>query len=130
MDIIPIIADYPLIEYYLMCGNNEVVYKEFDDRVIDLNGCRIFITHGHRYGVKDSTDRLENEAFKLDVNVCLFGHTHIQAIYKKDNPSNGNSLLFLNPGSISLPHPYSKCGYGMLDIDNDGAVEGSLHEYK
>lgn len=64
-----------------------------DELLLDIFGRKVFITHGHHYGVKESYDRIMYRALELNASVCVFGHTHIP-IYK---PSD--DLLTLNPGA-------------------------------
>lgn len=58
--------------------------------VLDLAGHFTFLTHGHIYG-EDNPVRLKKG------DILIQGHTHIQRKIQKDG------ILFLNPGSTSLP---------------------------
>ena len=62
-----------------------------------VNGLAFFATHGDAYGVEDGLERLQELAEANDIDVMLFGHTHIpyEGIYGKTR--------ILNPGSISYP---------------------------
>lgn len=66
---------------------------------------RFFATHGHIY--KEDTF-----PFKDSVEVYLTGHTHIQKLTLDD------SLVLLNPGSVSLPKQDSKAGYATYENHN------------
>ncbi len=57
----------------------------------------IFITHGHKYDVKNGLLRLRYKALELGVEIVLYGHTHISKIDYEDG------IFFVNPGSPSLP---------------------------
>ena len=61
--------------------------------VLDINGRKVFMTHGHKYGVKMSYDRIKYRALELGCSILIFGHTHIP-IYQ-----NEEDLLSLNPGA-------------------------------
>lgn len=39
------------------------------------DGIKIFFTHGHKWGVKYSTDRLFYKAKEIGAQIALFGHT-------------------------------------------------------
>jgi putative phosphoesterase len=66
----------------------------FGDGIIDIDGVKVFYTHGHDYGVKSDLTKLYFKAKSLGVNVVLFGHTHEKLILEKDG------ILFINPGSV------------------------------
>lgn len=69
---------------------------------LEVNGLRIFATHGHHYG-EDNPPPMR----KGDILLC--GHTHIPANRAHE------SFLYLNPGSVSIPKENSHHGYMILD---------------
>lgn len=87
--------------------------SEVDEMVLDFpimstystllfNNRRIFLTHGHIY----------NEDNKLAVSegdVVMSGHTHILKIEEIDQ------VLYLNPGSISIPKENNPHTYAVLE---------------
>lgn len=60
-------------------------------------GTKIFMTHGHLYGVNMSLTRLDLKAREIGASVVLYGHTHQLAA------EMAQGRLYVNPGSISLP---------------------------
>jgi len=54
------------------------------DMVMEFEGWRVFMTHGHRYYVKSGTYNLYHEARNQNCQVALFGHTH-QAFIKNED---------------------------------------------
>ena len=62
---------------------------------IEIDGVKILLTHGHRYGVKNGYLNLIMRAKELQVNAVIFGHTHIPEVFTEDG------VLFVNPGSCS-----------------------------
>lgn len=87
--------------------------------VYTLDGYEIFLTHGHLYDVKFGYEKLAYKAKELDVDIVLFGHTHIPEIFKYDD------ILFINPGSLGLPPNGYKSTYAILETGN-GKVEARL----
>lgn len=83
------------------------------EKVIEIEGKKIFISHGHEYGVKSSLDRIYYRGRELGADLVLFGHTHLAYIDKSD-------IILFNPGSISLPKPGKKASYGIIEIHKDG----------
>lgn len=72
---------------------------------------RIFMTHGHRYGVKYGLDTLAAAAMAEGASVALYGHTHhADARYV-------GGVLCVNPGHVC--YPYSTATYAELIIDGD-----------
>lgn len=74
----------------------------------ELGGKRVFMTHGHLFGVKNGLLRLEQEAKRLGADVALFGHTHCPYLRQEDG------VWLLNPGSCA----HRGC-YGVLEIDHN-----------
>lgn len=74
----------------------------------EFGGKRVFLTHGHLFGVKSGLLRLELEAKRLGADVALFGHTHCPFLKQE------NGIWLLNPGSCA----HRGC-YGVLEITND-----------
>ncbi len=105
---------YPSIPFYAVAGNCDFSQTDADvEQTIMLGGKTIYITHGHRYGVKQSYDRICYRAEEKNADICLFGHTHVPEIIRF-----GNTIV-MNPGSASLPRISNQPTYGMLDIEND-----------
>lgn len=87
--------------------------------IIDTPFCSLFLTHGHIYNKENVPPLKENTVF-------LSGHTHIPVVEKK------NGVLFLNPGSVSLPKGDSERGCivfkdGTFTFKNlDGEIKNSV----
>ena len=92
------------------CDINDLTLES--EKIIEINKVKIFMTHGHKYGVKSGIDRIYYRAKELNVNIVLFGHSHIPLNLVEDN------ILFLNPGSISLPRSGYKKSYGIVEISD------------
>ena len=84
-----------------------------DERLEIIGGLRIFMTHGHMYGVKGGYGAAVSYACREGADVLLFGHTHIPCqTYDSALP---RPLHILNPGSIGYRGDgfYS---YGIIEI--------------
>ncbi len=77
---------------------------------------KILATHGHRYGVKSSLERLKILARQNECDIILFGHTHSRFEHYSDG------LYILNPGSASCPRDGNKPSFGTLDISIYGVI--------
>lgn len=102
---------FPHIRLRAVRGNCDVRPREpeYDEFVVENK--RVFMTHGHLYGVKTSLDSILNAAFGRGADILLFGHTHIP--YNKIV----QGLLAVNPGSIGAIQKT----YAVLEIEH-GAV--------
>ncbi len=80
-----------------------------EEQILELDGKRIFLCHGHRYTVKSTTDLLMAKAIAENCEIALYGHTHRQAyLYLENIP-----LHLCNPGSIHGGY------YGLLHIEGN-----------
>ncbi len=95
---------------YAVCGNMDSFTAGPRERVVELSGARIFLCHGHNYGVKDSPLRVALRARELGCGVALFGHTH-RPLLDEDG-----GFLLMNPGSPSFPRGGSKRSMGILTL--------------
>lgn len=95
-------------EFTYVRGNCDSDMDTPEEKVTELGPLRIFQTHGHIYGVKQSAMRLRYRAMEVGANLVLFGHTHeITAICEND-------ILYVNPGSLLLPRSYFSATYALL----------------
>lgn len=79
------------------------------EELIDIMGTRIFLTHGHLYGVKYTYTELFYRARELEADLVLFGHTH-EAMNE-----DFEGIRLYNPGTTSR-RTYGDPGYGIIYI--------------
>lgn len=104
-------------EVYAVLGNCDSLNHFPKENLLDINGKKIFFTHGDLYNVKETLNSLFYKGVSLGADIILFGHTHISM------KETLNNILIMNPGSISKPHPLSKVGsIGILEIDAEGRI--------
>ncbi|MGL5278946.1 MAG: YfcE family phosphodiesterase [Cetobacterium sp.] len=98
---------FPDIKFYIVRGNCDIFDRKFnDDEILDIDGIKIFITHGHLYNVKKEMYTLEAIAEKYSVDAVCFGHTHIPYYTER------NGIKYFNPGALKDNR------YGVLLIEN------------
>ena len=85
-------------------GNCDMGVSEQTSRTLNIDGMKIYMTHGHIYGVKSGYDTVIDAAKSAGADVLLFGHTH-HAVYEMSG-----ALHVLNPGSIFDGN------YGLIEI--------------
>ena len=88
------------------------------DELVEVASRRIWLTHGHHYGVKQSTQDLVRWGKHHEVDAVIYGHTHVS-----DNHWCEGILIF-NPGSAYGNH----ATYGILDVDDKGQIVGSIFQ--
>ena len=86
------------------------------ERLIDIDGYKVLMCHGHTYGVKMSYMHLELHAKEVGADLALFGHTH-KLFYDKHN-----GLAMMNPGSIGAPLWGCMPSYGIITFDKEHDV--------
>ena len=69
---------------------------------LDINGLRIFATHGHLFG-EDNPPPLKHG------DILLCGHTHVCAYRRHEH------FTYLNPGSVSIPKENTPHAYMTLE---------------
>jgi len=74
-----------------------------DDIVLTVDGVKLLLTHGDRYGVKSSLYKLLLRARELGVKAVFYGHTHRADIKEEDG------IYLINPGSCTIFGDNSYC---------------------
>ena len=87
----------PLQGYYKVRGNCDFDRNFPEEEIIQLDGMKFLVVHGHLHGVKFGHGTLIARAKEVDADVVCYGHTHIALATKEDNH------LIINPGSIVYP---------------------------
>ena len=99
------------IPVYSVRGNNNVASKEPDFLVLKLGERKLFVTHGHRYHVRQGTETLCRAAREKDCDIALYGHTHMRYC------SFDEGVFVLNPGAVSGSYPSRKKTAAVLILD-------------
>jgi uncharacterized protein len=89
------------------------VRKELPEKtIVEIQGFKIGITHG--FGAPEGMVEKVRSKFTEEVNMILFGHTHVPHREEKDG------ILFYNPGSLSINMDRRELTYAILEIkDNE-----------
>lgn len=100
---------YPAIPLNAVKGNCDYG-PGLTDWVVELEGVRFLLTHGHLYGAKTGCSGLAAAGARCGADVICFGHTHRTA----DVQEPGWPRLF-NPGTIGGPYGQPTT-YGVLHV--------------
>ncbi|MCD7729606.1 MAG: metallophosphoesterase [Clostridia bacterium] len=95
-------------------GNCDLDKLGDDEYVMEVEGVKIFMCHGHMYGVKQQLYRLAQAAKEKRCSVALYGHTHTPRV------DEINGIKLINPGTLSR---YGRQTYCFMAVNNGRAVE-------
>lgn len=82
------------------------------EKIIEVAGHKIFLTHGHNYGVRYTQEYIMEAAESQGADIAVFGHTHMVENIK------GN-VLVLNPGSAAKPRDERRGSFMIMDLKKD-----------
>jgi len=130
-------AGYPERMYIAVRGNCDGFspYPLRGDETADLDGHRIFISHGDRFGVKLSPEGMRSAALSRGADIAIFGHTHKKYYefsyvgseeklkYAAMNPAGRcpDAVHLFNPGSIGAPKD-GRPSWGVIELKNGAAL--------
>ena len=102
---------YPHIPLVYVAGNCDRPSEgEPNEILLDLEGFRVLIMHGHLRNVKSTDHFMLNVARQKKANIVIFGHTHVPVDMFDDE------MKIFNPGSISRPVCGNRPSFGTLTI--------------
>ena len=84
----------------------EVQRSHNEENLFEIDGVKIFLTHGHLYDVKRSLSSIKEIGKKLNVSLVVFGHTHKPYIEKDED------MTLFNPGATEDGR------YGVIILEN------------
>ena len=121
LDLLPVRKQYPGLIIHQVQGNCDTNSSARLTRIIQSGRKKIFICHGHTFGIKNNLDSLVDTAFASEADVLLYGHTHIPCTdYRM-------AMEIMNPGSIgNVPDPT----YGVLEINGYNVKTKIVHVVK
>lgn len=99
------------IDRVRVTGNCDRGVKGEAERVLEMEGRRIYVTHGHKYHVKYDLNRLYYRALEERADIAIFGHSHERV------GEQAGKVLLLNPGSAWRPRDGEAPGFILLEIE-------------
>ena len=98
--------------FHIVKGNCDQFGLE--EKIVEVEGVKILLVHGHNHGVKSGYLRLSLYAKQKGCSVVIFGHTHIPFVSEEDG------LLMINPGTCSYYGQMKT--YACISISNGKAT--------
>ena len=84
-----------------------------DELLFDIEDKLKFLCHGDKYDVKYGLDKIETKAKSVGADIVIFGHSHTPLNLKKEK------ILYLNPGSASLPRGVEYKSFYIMNLENN-----------
>ena len=113
-DYIEVIAGCPV---HMVSGNNDFFSDLPREDVIEVEGNKILVTHGHYYGVSIAFDQLAEAARSRGCNAAFFGHIHVPVVEKEAG------VLLVNPGSLAFPRQRGRRpSYAVMETEGKGEM--------
>ena len=91
------------------------------ERDFEVEGKKIFLTHGHKYKVGKGIEKLVKNIVHGGYDLVLYGHTHVAAMDRI------MKIDFINPGSCASPRNNLPPTYLIIDIQ-EGAMTYTLKD--
>ena len=113
-DTLAIRARFPDMPLRYVRGNCDFNADCADMEMLEVCGRKVFITHGHLYGVKNGLDRITRFGASADADLVLFGHTHRAYIAKS------GTMTIMNPGAAGGRAGERGKTYGVAHVDEAG----------
>ena len=108
------------IPCFAVPGNCDFVASHAQEVVIPFLDYKVLLVHGHQYGVKRDLNALYYRGKELEVDVVVYGHTHMPHCERiKD-------LWLVNPGSPSRPRITGQATYAILQVNEEGITPSIL----
>lgn len=104
--------EYPLLPITTVPGNCDWGSLDEAERLIELDGVRILMLHGHTRGVKYHSMNAYYAAREMGADVLLYGHTHCPLV------DYDGTTYTMNPGSIRYTGTY-----GVLVLENGKVLD-------
>ncbi len=102
-------ADCPV---HIVLGNNDFFSALPRELEIEVEGYKIWITHGHNYYVSMGNETIKKEAVARGMDIVCYGHTHRPVVDQDDD------VIAINPGSLSYPRQENRRpSYVIMEID-------------
>ena len=95
--------------FHMVAGNCDL-YAGENELFLTLEGVKILVTHGHKYGVKSGLGILLQRALSLEADLVLYGHTH-QASVRHER-----GLWLMCPGQMERHDKFHSASYGIAII--------------
>lgn len=111
-------ADCPV---HIVLGNNDFFSELPRELELEIEGYKVWVTHGHNYYVSMGNEILKREAIARGMDIVMYGHTHRPVVDRDDD------IIAVNPGSLSYPRQEGRLpSYAIMETDRFGEVHFTI----
>lgn len=105
----------------IIVGNNDFAGTYPRNMELELAGKKIWLNHGHRYGIHYGTDYIKNAGRDMGIDIVMCGHTHVPLVEVDAD------ITVINPGSLTYPRQ-ENClpSYIIMEISENNEVDYSI----
>ena len=83
---------------------------------------KVWLTHGHTYGVMVSDRYIKMEAIERNVDIVMYGHSHRPVV------DFGDGIIAINPGSLTYPRQEGKKpSFIIMELDKKGEAHFTIN---
>ncbi|MCI8528797.1 MAG: YfcE family phosphodiesterase [Lachnospiraceae bacterium] len=98
----------------IVLGNNDFFSCLPRELELELEGHKVWVTHGHNYYVSMGNENIKREAAAKGMDIVVYGHTH-RPIVDRDG-----DITAVNPGSLSYPRQDGhKPSYVIMEVEKE-----------
>lgn len=109
------VAEIPV---HMVSGNNDFFSSLPYEDEFEIEGYKVFLSHGHQYRVSMGPEWIKEEARERGADIVMYGHIH-RPVLDEDG-----DIIALNPGSLSYPRQEGKQPtYLIMTIDDKGNLD-------
>ena len=112
-DLTALEGEFPALPMEGVPGNCDWGSCDQPERLLEFEGVRVLMMHGHTRNVKSSPLAAQYAAREWGADVLLFGHTHRPLV------DYDGTLYTMNPGAIG---DFRRPTYGVVTIENSKAA--------
>ncbi len=124
LSFLSLMREHPEMTPVAVRGNCDIGASDVPlEAELTVEGMRILIVHGHKFGVKSGTLALEAEARMRGYDIVIFGHTHEPL--ERYIPADGarRAIRLFNPGPAMLGD------FGVININGGEVIMGHGSAY-
>lgn len=100
-------------------GNCDGMTTAKPDEFLSVGDKQLWLTHGHQYGAQERINELVLWSHKYNVDIVVYGHTHVPLIEWHED------ILVINPGSAARPRGHgATCA--VLEISKNSIAKAQI----
>ncbi len=106
------------VSIHAVAGNCDWIALREQESLITVEKFKVFLTHGHLYGVKNGYDRLVARGAAIGADVILFGHTHLPHCERIGEGTCVCDRVLTKPLYLFNPGSISEGSFGVMTVQN------------